>query len=287
MPQETPEWEKQYLKNEPKEEKPILDLEVLGPYQKEIGAVEKELANLDNFLTSHFGKETKPQRSDFVELAKNLDVLGTSNFDTEAASLSEDILDRILVYMADRLKNQPEVMGKILVELRERGESEALEQIYEYVKTLHLKIIENKKKVLWLLSQHIGIKKVAAIFQEQEEVRERAYGVFLEQIKQNHKKEDEEWLENLENDNPDAIKTARLIFNNWYENHKIMFFSNYEKVRAEAKALIEKMDDKRAYGIIERRLSTTPQEIFELFESQAHISSVKKMAQNKKPDSQN
>ena len=127
---------------------------------------------------------------------------------------------------------------------------------------------------------------MAADFQEQDNTREKAFSIFLDQIKQRPRKEDKDWLENLESGDPSAFETAKLVFDNWYDNHKIMFFSNYEKLRAEAKELETKMEEQKAYTIVERHLSTTPQEIFELLENQAHISAIKKKAEHKpsRPD---
>ncbi|MBI2669751.1 MAG: hypothetical protein HYX20_01210 [Candidatus Yanofskybacteria bacterium] len=273
MSKEIPEWKKQLLEKEPQEEHPSLDTEALAPYKEKIKILERDLAALDNFLNLHFDAKTKPQKYDFVEVYKNINVLAPPQIDPTATALSDDILERILVYMANRLRYPPLVMEEILNELGDKEDDKPLKQVFEYVKTLYLGMVENKKKVLWQLTEHVGIKKSAAIFEEQDLIKERAYPDFLDYLDQNLKPEDKKWLGK---GSPEAVETARSVFNDWYENNKNKFFLGHEKIRGEIVNIAGKLDDKTAYKIIEKHLFTNPREIFELFESQAELSPLKR-----------
>lgn len=270
MPKQNPEWEKQLNEREPYEERPSLDPEALSPYKEKIKNLEKDLRVLDDFLLLHFDAKTKPKREDFIEIFRNLDTIAQPNIDPVAAALSNNLLEIILVYLASRLQYRPIVIGEILNELYHKGKDEALEQVLEYVKTLHLGIVENKKKVLWQLVEHIGVKKTAAIFKEQDEIKEQAYQDFLDYLSLELRPEDKKWLESGD---PEAVKAARSTFDHWYEINKVKYILNRIKIRGEVEELSEKLDDATAYKIIEKHLSTNPQEIFELMENQARISS--------------
>ncbi|MBI2063378.1 MAG: hypothetical protein HYT65_00075 [Candidatus Yanofskybacteria bacterium] len=278
MPKEIPDWEKQLLEREPDETTAVLDVEALKPYKEKVKILEKELAVLDGFLDRHFDTETQLQISDFTELFGNLDTIAPPYIDSVAIALSADFLEKKLIYISNRLQYPPQVMREILTELERTGKNESLGQVFEYVKTLNLGIVENKKKVLWQLAKYIGIKRSAAIFEEQDLLKERAYPDFLEYLNQNLNPEDRKWLES---DDPEADKTAKLVFNDWYEINKNKFLLSREKIRNEIGNIAERLDDETAYKIIEKHLATNPKEIFELFESQDRISS-KKMPQNTK-----
>lgn len=260
------------MEKEPDETTSVLDMETLAPYKEKIKTLEKELAALDNFLKSHFDTETKPQRFDFVEVFKNLNTVAPPNIDSVAAALSGDLLERNLVYMANRLRHPPLVMGEILTRLQHVGKDETSEQVFEYIKTLHLGIIENKKRVLWQLAEYIGTKKSAAIFEEQDLIKARAFPEYLISKREDPvtKEEEKRWLESSD---PEAVEIVKSEFNLWYEKNKERFLKNREKIHGEVADITSKLDEKTAYKVIEKHLSTNPKEIFELMESQARISS--------------
>lgn len=254
------------MQREPDEERPSLDPEALAPHKEKIKVLEKELAVLDNFLSRHFGTGVKLKNEDFVEVFKNLNILDKSNKDAVAAALSDDILERAMVYIAHNLQYSPLVMGEILTGLRNVGNYKALEEVYKYVETLHSGIIENKKKILWQLIECVGLKKSAAIFEKQDKIKEEAYPHYLNILAQ----EEPQIRRGVDSGDPEAERMARTKFNVWYEDHKEMFltYGGSGKIHSEVNALAEAMDDKRAYEIIEKHLVMTPRETFELLGEQ-------------------
>lgn len=271
MPKEISEWKKRLIEREPDEITSVLDLEMLAPYKEKVKALEKELAALDNFLNRHFDAKTKPKREDFTDVFKNLNILGQSNMDAAAAALSDDIVERALVYMTHRLQYLPPVISEISFRIQESGKNEALELVFDYAKSIHLGIVENKKKLLWQLVEYVGIKKSAAIFEKQDLIKEAAYPQYLDILAQ----QEPQIRRGVENNDPDAEKVARSMFNVWYEDREGMFltYAGREKIHREISELLEKMDDKSAYKILEKHLAMTPKDFFELMENQNRKSS--------------